>query len=107
MQITRVGRRGPAPQYASATCRKRAERRRRLHRSDLEPWGAPPPSPPSTAKQTSADEQVARALLEARTVGFALVRLGTEARPELAWRCTKVGQALLASIADTFGKDLI
>lgn len=105
--VARSGRRGPAPQYASATCRKRAERRRRVAEAGLESWPGTVKPPEPTVKQRSADEQVERAILEARTIGFAFMRLGTQARPELAWRCTKMGEALLASLKDTFGKDTV
>jgi hypothetical protein len=59
----------------------------------------PPPVMPSAA---SLDDQVARSLLEARAVGFALQRLGVQARPELAWRCTQLGNAIVAAIKTTF-----
>lgn len=49
-----------------------------------------------------ADEQVARSVLEARAVGFAFTRLGVQARPELAWRCEKLGTAILSALADVF-----
>lgn len=48
------------------------------------------------------DDQVARSLLEVRATGFALQRLGAQARPELAWRCTKLGDAIMYALADTF-----
>ena len=48
------------------------------------------------------EDQVARSLLEARTIGFAFQRLGVQARPELAWRCSKLGDAITQAIADAF-----
>lgn len=106
--LVRAGRRGPAPQYATANCRKRAERRRRQIAVLNASVGSPlpvveVPLPPMSA----VDDQVARALLDARGVGFALQRLGAHARPELAWRCTKLGDTIVAAISDAFGKDMI
>jgi endogenous inhibitor of DNA gyrase (YacG/DUF329 family) len=40
------------------------------------------------------DDQVARAIFEARGIGAAFFRLGREARPALAWRCEEVGKAI-------------
>lgn len=100
-QVARRGARGPAPQYASPTCRKRAERRRRVVH-ELTPWADVVAASPAPPVATPSDEQVARAILEARAVGFALLRLGTEARPELAWRCTKLGEQIVAAVTDIF-----
>lgn len=60
----------------------------------------PVPSAPSAV-------QVQRAILEARAVGFAFQRLGLEARPELAWRCQKVGDAIVGALAEWFGKESV
>jgi len=46
----------------------------------------PPPAHPN--------EQVAQAVLTARAVAGAFLRLGREARPQLAWRCESVGAAI-------------
>lgn len=103
--LIRRGRSGPAPQYASAVCRKRAERQRKAG-IDLERVvhaGAPE----QERSNVPTDEQVARAILEARTIGNAFIRLGREARPEFAWRCAKAGQAIVAGLRDAFGKDTI
>lgn len=51
----------------------------------------------------STDEQVQRALLEARSVTFALQRLGQVARPDLAWRCARAGEAFETALRDSFG----
>ena len=101
--------RGPARQYATAACRKRAERRRRVAYSfvpDLTPMSSMP-AEPIVMPSRPADEQVHRAIVEARAIGFAFLRLGGQARPELAWRCTKAGDAIVAAIAEHFGKELI
>lgn len=52
------------------------------------------------------DEQVQRAILELRACAFALLRLGAESRPELAWRCTILGQSIISNLKDTFGEEL-
>ena len=101
--ILRAGKRGPSPQYASAACRKRVERRRKAEAVVLPDMvqGAP------TVEGVNPDEQVRRALLEARAIGFAFLRLGSQARPELRWRCTKVGQAIVDAIGESFGKEML
>jgi len=50
----------------------------------------------------SVDDQVARALLEARALGFAFQRLGTQARPQLAWRCLSLGDLIIDAIQQQF-----
>jgi hypothetical protein len=50
------------------------------------------------------EEQVQRALLEARSVAFAFQRLGAQARPDLAWRCAKLGAAIEEALKDSFGE---
>jgi len=102
--------RGPAPRYCQASCRVAAHRARRATtaiRAELQAAGAahepvvhadPPP-------QTSADEQVARAYVEAKSLASVFARLGCEARPSLAWRCTRVSQALTTAIHETLGED--
>jgi len=106
----RRGRRGPAPRYCQASCRVAAHRARRATaaiRVELQAAGAthepvvhadPPPA-------SSADEQVARAFVEAKSLAGVFARLGSEARPALAWRCTHVAQALTTAIHETLGED--
>jgi len=53
---------------------------------------APPVAPVST------DEQVARAILEARMVAGAFLRLGHEVRPAFAWRCENTGLDIKAAL---------
>lgn len=102
--ITRSGRTGPMPQYAGPACRKRAERRRRAAAVELPARAmAAPVGPPNTP----VDDQVERALMEARSIGFAFTRLGGLARPEIAWRCTKLGHAITDAIGEHFGKDIL
>jgi hypothetical protein len=58
----------------------------------------PPPRMPST------DEQVARAILEARGIAAAFLRLGHDARPAFAWRCELIGLGLLDLVEKHFGR---
>ena len=100
-EVKRTGRSGPTPTYASTACRMRAMRHRRATAA-LEPLNDLLPAQSVVPPAVALDDQVARSLLEARTIGFALQRLGVQARPELAWRCTKLGNAIVAAIKDTF-----
>lgn len=104
--VVRTGKRGRAPRYASAACRKRAERSRRADSYTIERLPDLADAPPIQVAARSSDEQVQRAILEARAVGFAFLRLGTVARPELAWRCARVGQSIVDVVGDTFGKGM-
>ena len=110
--LERRGKRGPAPQYATALCRKRAERRRtRDANAAANDWTAdvlPDRVRPVVQLPVSgsADQQVQRAILELRACAFALMRLGVEARPELGWRCTTLGQRVMKDLQETFGKEI-
>jgi hypothetical protein len=54
----------------------------------------PAPSP----EPTRPDEAVAGAVIEARTLAGTFRNLGRRARPQLAWRCTKTGEAIHAAL---------
>lgn len=95
--------RGPAPVYASAACRKRAMRRRNAT-AELTPLPDRPEPLIEPASFGSVDEQVARAVMETRAIAFALTRLGTLARPEFAWRCAKLGEAIETELNRAFGE---
>ncbi len=49
------------------------------------------------------DDAVARAVIEARTLACAFTSLNRCARPQLAWRCQKMGEAIHAALDDYFG----
>lgn len=98
--VIRTGRSGPIPRYASHACRMRALRRRRTNEI-IAFDGLVPPVHVAVQSQR-VDDQVARAILDARAVGYAMQRLGVVARPELAWRCTKLGESILGSLSETF-----
>ena len=104
------GSRGPAPRYCTAACRKAASRARRtatLIRAEFQAEGAPlePVVHAHPAPCAAVDEQVARAFMEAKSLAGVFARLGTVARPALAWRCSRVSQALTTAINETLGKD--
>ena len=104
------GSRGPAPRYCNAACRKAASRARRtaaVVRAEFQADGAPlePVVHAHPAPVAAIDEQVARAFVEAKSLAGVFARLGSDARPALAWRCTHVAQALSSAINETLGKD--
>jgi hypothetical protein len=82
--------------YCSGRCRKAASRRRQLtvelvavgHQQTV---GAEQVGWPAAAEP---DQQVAVAILETRNLAGAFLRLGRDARPQLAWRCESIGLAL-------------
>ena len=90
--------------YCSNGCRQAAHRRRHsidglVHAGSLEAVGRehgmlPPPAP--------TEDQVACAILEARAIAGAFLRLGREACPQLRWRCEGVGKALDEALARYF-----
>jgi len=84
--------RGPAATYCSARCRQAVFRQRRAVVA-IEPAAARA-SGATAGRLAGTDDQVAGAILEARTIAGAFIRLGREARPAFAWRCEKVGVAL-------------
>jgi hypothetical protein len=90
--------------YCSNGCRQAAHRRRhavdalipagRLEQVSEEHGILPPPAP--------TEDQVACAILEARAIAGAFLRLGREACPQLRWRCEGVGTALAEALARYF-----
>jgi endogenous inhibitor of DNA gyrase (YacG/DUF329 family) len=91
--------------YCSNRCRQAAHRRRHagadlIPAEHLEPLGQehggtlPRPAP--------TEDQVACAILEARAIAGAFLRLGREACPQLRWRCEGVGKALSEALARYF-----
>ena len=57
---------------------------------------------PEPTPSGDPDEAVAVAVLEARTLAGAFRDLGRRARPQLAWRCTKTGEAIHSALDDYF-----
>ena len=87
--------------YCSGACRVAALRQRRAAEAaaPLQPLGTERGHVPSAAHP---DDQVAAAVLEARGVANAFLRLGLEARPQLAWRCEGVGGAMAEALRRFF-----
>lgn len=81
----------------------RALRNRRLS-DELVPLPDVIRNAPVRLSGRSTDDQVQSALVELRSIGFALLRLGVVARPDLAWRCTRLGEAVESALEETFGK---
>jgi len=94
--------RGPAASYCSRACRQAAYRARLLQNARLEPLGLAAQTITPVLAPAAADEQVAQAILEARSVAGSFIRLSREARVEFAWRCGKVGEAMLDAMDDYF-----
>lgn len=103
--VVRSGKSGPAPIYASKACRMRALRHRRAT-AEMVPVDMEHVAHVGIASKP-VQQQIERGLLEARAIGFAFQRLGTVARPDMAWRCDRLGKAIIAAIQDTFGKDTV
>lgn len=78
----------------------RASRRRRSPGIETYPNQIPPVEVRVVVEKL--EDQIARSILEARSIGFAFQRLGSLARPELAWRCTNLGDAIISALAETF-----
>jgi hypothetical protein len=89
------GRRGPSPSYCSRACRQSAYRARQREQVRLEPLALAAQTISPAAAPASTDSQVLQAILEARSIAGAFVCLSREARVEFAWRCGKVGEAML------------
>lgn len=102
-KLERKGKTGPPPQYATKACRMRALRLRNQS-IELVPLPDVIRDAPVSVGRHSVNDQIARAVLEARAVGFALQRLGSLARPDLSWRCTRVGQAIEQALSEAFGE---
>lgn len=80
---------GRPRRYCSGRCRKAANRRKQLAAElvsvhHLQTLGNQRGTLPAGAHP---DQQAAVAVLEACNVAGAFLRLGREARPQLAWRC--------------------
>lgn len=82
----------------------RARRHVALIADELQPIGVPFESEPSGTSMPK-DEEVARAVLEAKILAGTFYRLGREARPQFAWRCITLADALAAALKSTFGED--
>jgi hypothetical protein len=59
----------------------------------------------SDAPAPDPDEQAVLTLLELRTLAGVCLRLGIEARPQLAWRFGRLGDGIVTLMNDLFGVD--
>ncbi len=84
---------GPPMRYCSARCRQAAYRARK---SEVFAGIDPP------VAGADPDEQVAQAVASAFWLAAELERLGRDASPGLAWRCTKISEDLLKAITKHF-----
>lgn len=84
--------------YCSDSCRKAASRERQAIAEYVtvgtEHGSFPPAAHP--------DDQVAVAILEARALAGSLLRLGRDARPQLAWRCEGLGSSITQALRRYF-----
>lgn len=94
---------GRRRRFCSAACKQAAYRNRRteivwepLDDAGMEPVAITPEPTPHP------DDAVASAIIEARTLAGTFTNLGCRARPQLAWRCTKTGDAIHSALDDYF-----
>ena len=96
---------GRPRRYCSSACRQSAHRAKMGYidwaaSADVRlPDFSDPPAP-------DTDEQAVRTLLEMRSLAGVCLRLGIEARPQLAWRFERLGAGVAALVDDLFGRDL-
>lgn len=110
---------GNPRRYCSSACRNEAYRARLERSSELDDLDVDLPRLDSTtlvraqlvavAEELAVDrssappeEQLARALLEARTLATALIRLEPRLPTGLAWRSATLGEQLLSHLSDLF-----
>jgi len=90
--------------FCSPACRQAAYRRRRdeIVWEPLDDAGVEPAAFTVQPLPTRPDGAVAGAILEARTIAGTFTHLGRHARPQLAWRCAKAGEAIHTALDDYF-----
>ncbi len=90
--------------YCSNHCRQAAHRRRHAD-AGLFPAGsleAVGQEHGTLSPAAPTEDQVACAILEARAIAGAFLRLGREACPQLRWRCEGVGKAMTEALTCYF-----
>lgn len=100
--MSQPDRQGRSRLYCSTACRKRAFRRRHANAVEFAGEVIALRPEPVQVNNGHTDEQVARAIMTARAAAYSLQRLGNEARPELSWRCTKLGDVIAAGLSEFF-----
>ncbi len=116
------GRPGPPASYCSPRCRQAAyrDRRRRLDYAAPLDFAGPPPDPvelladaygielpptpdtPDTPPPATVDQQIADAVLDAKSLAATFARLSLVARRRLAPGLEKTAQAIARALADHF-----
>ena len=96
---------GRPRRYCSSACRQSAHRAKTGYidwaaSADVRLPDLSDPLPPDT------DEQAVRTLLEMRVLAGVCLRLGIEARPQLAWRFGRLGDGVVTLIDELFEGDL-
>lgn len=99
---------GRPRRYCNETCRLTAFRHKQLvaafDGAPIEPLSNRSAAAPAPGVNT--DEQVARAVLEAKNLAGAFHRLGLEARPQFAWRASGMAQAIQSALVEFFEEAL-
>ena len=95
---------GRRRRFCSPACRQAAYRRRHIDEIVWEPLDNAGVEPVASAPESTPrpDEAVAGAFIEARTLAATFTNLGRCARPQLAWRCAKTGEAIHSTLNDYF-----
>jgi len=99
--------RGRRRRYCSGRCRTAASRARRAHAgtpdgADVAGEGAEPVEAFLRGHSASTDDQVLGVLHEALLLAATYRRLGAEARPPFAWRCSSMADVIDAAILRFF-----
>ena len=97
-------RRGRPRRYCSNACRQSAHRTKVGYIDWATSADVPLPDlsgPPAP----DTDDQAVLTLLELRTLAGVCLRLGIEARPQLAWRFARLGDGIATLMNDLFGVD--
>lgn len=97
-----LGPTGRPRRYCSQTCRQLAYAARKRALPYL-PHVPPPATDENVPHLVGSDEEVARAILEARSIASAVSRLSHMARPEFAWRLELVAHVLTSALDEYFG----
>ena len=96
---------GRRRRFCSAACRK-ASYDVRHNTIVWEPLdggqGNNDPSPNAAKPVSRPDEEIASAIVEARTLAGKFAHLSRYSRPQLAWRCEKTGAAIHAALDSYF-----
>jgi hypothetical protein len=93
-------RRSPGPQasYCSARCHKAAYNERRRLQAQLRALGLEAQRTGPARAPAKTDTQVEQAIGDALSIAGAFICLGREAHVDLAWRCSKIGEAMLNAL---------